>query len=115
MHQLSKEMRTCVNECLSCYQVCLATSMTHCLELGGKHTEPQHFRLISACAETCRTAAHMMLLNAPQHKRTCEICAEICEQCAADCERIGDMAECVAACRRCAQSCRAMAGQKKAA
>jgi uncharacterized membrane protein YccC len=112
MHQLSHEMQSCIDECLSCYQVCLRSAMVHCLETGGKHTEPAHFRLISTCAEICRTAAHIMLQNSPQHTRICAECAEICDQCATDCERVGDMSECVDACRRCANSCRTMAGQQ---
>jgi hypothetical protein len=110
MHQLSQQMRSCIDECLRCYQVCLGTAMTHCLETGGKHTEPKHFRLMMACAEICRTAAHFMLLSSPHHKHVCGECAEICQECARDCERVGDMDECVEACRRCAESCRKMAG-----
>lgn len=83
--------------------------MTHCLEAGGKHTEPAHFRLMLACSEMCRTAAHFMLLTTPHHKHTCRECAEICEECAQNCERLGDMDECVKACRSCAESCRRMA------
>lgn len=83
--------------------------MTHCLEHGGKHTEPKHFRLMMACAEICRTSAHFMLINTPHHKHTCRECAEICEECAKDCEGLDGMEECVRACRTCAQSCRKMA------
>jgi hypothetical protein len=83
--------------------------MNHCLETGGKHVEPAHFRLMMACAEICRTSAHFMLVNTPHHKHTCKECAEICAECARDCERIGGMDECVAMCRACAQSCRKMA------
>jgi hypothetical protein len=115
MQHMSREMQSCINECLNCYQVCLGTAMTHCLEKGGEHTKPQHFRLISACAEICRTAAHFMLINSPQHKSICAECADICKQCAEDCERIGDMADCVEACRRCADSCRTMAAGRRAA
>ena len=109
MHTMSPEIRACINECLGCYQTCLGTAMTHCLETGGKHTEPAHFRLMMACAEICRVSAHFMLLASPHHKHTCKECAEICDECAEDCERIGDMKECVDACRRCAESCRRMA------
>src|SRR5687768_8425391 len=56
-------MRACIDECLRCYQVCLGMAMTHCLEEGGPHVEPDHFRLMMACAEICRTSAHFMLLN----------------------------------------------------
>ena len=109
MHQLGQEMKRCIDECLHCYQTCLGTAMTHCLETGGKHTEPRHFRLMMACAEICRTAAHFMLLNSPHHKHVCRECAEICQECARDCEQVGEMQECVEACRRCAESCRKMA------
>ncbi|MDQ8729405.1 four-helix bundle copper-binding protein [Bradyrhizobium sp. LHD-71] len=102
-------MTRCVETCLKCYATCLETAMNHCLEAGGKHTEPRHFRLMMACAEICRTAAHFMLVNTPHHKHTCAECAEICNECADDCARIGGMDECVRQCRACAQSCAAMA------
>lgn len=92
---------------LRCYSTCLGMAMTHCLETGGKHVDPAHFRPIMACAEICRTSAHFMLLNSPHHKHVCRECAEICAECAKDCER---QENCVEACRRCAESCHAMAG-----
>jgi hypothetical protein len=106
---MSEEMSRCIDICLSCYKTCLSTAMNHCLETGGKHVEPAHFRLMMACAEICRTSAHFMLVNTPHHKHTCKECAEICEECARDCERIGGMEQCVAICRACAASCRKMA------
>jgi hypothetical protein len=109
MPQISAEMRNCIDNCLKCYSTCLTTAMNHCLEMGDEHTEPQHFRLMMACAEICRTSAHFMLIGTPHHKHTCRECAEICGECAADCERIGDMQECVEACKHCAESCRKMA------
>jgi len=111
MKHISKEMQACIDECLRCYQTCLGTAMKHCLETGGKHVEPKHFRLMIACSEICRTAAHFMLLNSPHHKRLCRECAEICTECAKDCERVGDMDDCVQASKSCAASCRAMASQ----
>ena len=108
-HHLSDEMKACVEECLRCYSVCLGTAMHHCLEAGGEHVAPPHFRLMMACAEICRTSAHFLLIGTPHHKHTCGECAEICEECAVDCERLDGMEECVQACRRCAESCRKMA------
>ena len=35
-----------IDNCLKCYSTCLTRAMNHCLEVGGEHTEPQHFRLI---------------------------------------------------------------------
>ena len=109
MHQLSQEMRSCVETCLKCYAVCLGSAMHHCLETGGQHVEPKHFRLMMACAEICRTSAHFMLIGSEHHKHTCRECAEICQECAEDCERLGDMDECAQECRRCAESCGQMA------
>ena len=110
MRHISAKMQACIDECLGCYQVCLSMAMTHCLEEVGPHVEPNHFRLMMACAEICRTSAHFMLLNSPHHKHICAECAEICEECAKDCEQLDGMEECVTACRRCAESCRQMAG-----
>ena len=58
MQHVSKEMQACIDECMGCYKVRLGMAMTHCLERGGKHVEPKHFRLMMACAEICRTSAH---------------------------------------------------------
>ncbi len=109
MHEITAEMRACVEECLRCHSTCLGMASTHCLTLGGSHVEPGHFRLMLACAELCRTSAAMMLIATPHHKATCRDCAAICDECAASCEQVGDMTECVEACRRCAESCRRMA------
>lgn len=110
MPTVDPTMQSCIDDCLACYQACTATAMGHCLEAGGKHTEPGHFRLMMACAEICRTAAHFMLIGSRHHKHVCSECAEICGECADDCERLGDMQSCVDACRRCAASCRQMSG-----
>ena len=89
MHKMDAGMKFCIEGCLRCYQACLGTAMGHCLEMGGRHLEPSHFRLMMACSEICRTSAHFML---------------ICIQCAAECEKLGDMQDCVDACRACAQA-----------
>ncbi|MFD1709189.1 four-helix bundle copper-binding protein [Ottowia sp. GY511] len=110
MEHTNAQMQACIDQCLKCYQVCQGMALTHCLKLGGQHTEPTHFRLMLNCAEICRTSAAIMLSGSPLHQRTCALCADVCEECADDCERVSDMQECVDACRACAQSCRAMAG-----
>ena len=101
----------CIEDCLRCYRTCLEMAMTHCLEHGGSHVEPRHVRIMMACAEICRTAAHFMLMRSEHERHLCRECAEICEQCAADCERLGGMDPCVQHCRRCAASCTEMAGR----
>ncbi|MCC3245610.1 four-helix bundle copper-binding protein [Methylocystis sp. WRRC1] len=115
MHKMSKEMQSCVDECLRCYQMCFGMAMTHCLETGGDHVKPKHFRAMISCAEMCRNAAHMMLMKSPQARHICEDCAEACEACAKECDALPDMKDCAAQCRRCAEACRKMAGQKMAA
>lgn len=106
---MSQELMACIQDCLDCYRTCQQTAMTHCLEAGGRHTEPAHFRLMLDCAEMCRTAAALMINQSPFHERSCGLCAEICRACADSCREIGDMDECVEACERCAASCERMA------
>lgn len=102
-------MQACIAACTSCWQTCLGMAMTHCLKLGGRHTEPKHFALMIACAETCQASAAVMLTGSDVHRQTCRACGEICEACARSCEEVGDMDECVAACRACMEECRKMA------
>lgn len=83
--------------------------MNHCLVMGGKHTEPAHFRLMLNCAEICQTSANFMLSGSGLHHITCKACAEVCRLCAESCEAVGEMEECVKACRTCAESCSKMA------
>lgn len=101
-------MDDCIDACRRCQQTCLHMAMTHCLQQGGKHVEPEHFRLMINCAEICQTAANFMLGESSLHAVVCAACAEVCTACADNCEQIGDMDECVSACRECAQSCVAM-------
>ena len=65
---MTEDMPRCIETCLSCDRTCLSTAMDHCLETGGKHVEPAHFRLMMACAEMYRTPAHFMLINTPHHR-----------------------------------------------
>jgi len=108
MNQFSEQTRDCIEQCLRCHAICLATAMTECLERGGEHVKPQHFRLMMDCALVCQTAADLMAHKSQFHRSTCAFCAEVCEACARDCETLAGMEACVATCRSCAQSCRAM-------
>lgn len=108
-HEMSAEMEECIRLCLDCYRSCEQTAAVHCLEMGGRHVEPTHFRLMLSCAEVCRASAALMLNLSPQHALQCGVCAEICRQCAESCRAIGDMDDCVAACEACADSCERMA------
>lgn len=110
--RMTSEMRRCIDECLSCYGTCEFTS-SHCLELGGKHAEAVHIRLLADCARICLAAADFMTRGSDSHARLCETCADICRQCAESCERVDSadetMKQCVAECRRCADACEQMA------
>ena len=112
-HSMTDEkMRACIEECKSCHDICTET-ISHCLEIGGDHAEPNHIRLLLDCAEICRTSANFMLRMSEFHSQTCGVCADVCERCAQDCEHFGDdqmMQQCAETCRRCAESCREMAG-----
>jgi hypothetical protein len=88
-------------------------TIAYCLQMGGKHAEASHIRLLMDCAEICATSANYMLRGSDLHTRTCAVCAKACELWAADCERVdssdGQMQRCADMCRRCAESCRRMA------
>ncbi|HWD27548.1 MAG TPA: four-helix bundle copper-binding protein [Rhizomicrobium sp.] len=109
MHAFSRDVSDCIDTCLDCHKTCLGMAMTHCLETGGGHVAPQHFRLMIDCAAICATAADFMLHKSQFHHQLCGLCAEVCTACADDCARLGGMEDCVAACRRCAEHCRKMA------
>lgn len=102
-------MQECITNCQTCHATCLSMASTHCLEVGGKHVAPDHFRLMLDCAQICAVSADFMLRGSTHHAHVCAECADICEDCAKSCEAVGDMDECVQACRTCAQSCRQMA------
>jgi hypothetical protein len=103
-------MQSCIDTCTKCYQTCLQTAMTHCLEMGGKHVEPNHFRLMINCAQICQTSAALQLSNSDFVAKYCKLCAEVCEACAKSCAALGGMDACEKTCLECAASCHAMAG-----
>lgn len=109
--EMSREMRDCISNCMTCHAVCLET-ISHCLEMGGEHASPQHIRLLQDCAQICVTSADFMLRMSDHHPQVCGVCADICDACARECESVADGAEfmrrCADACRRCAESCRRM-------
>ncbi|MBK8020018.1 MAG: four-helix bundle copper-binding protein [Chloroflexi bacterium] len=112
-HQtMSDEMLRCIDNCMECHRVCVETT-AHCLQMGDKHAEQSHIRLLLDCAQICQTSADFMIRGSDLHGMTCGVCAEVCQRCAQDCERLdpddSQMQACAAACRRCAASCAEMA------
>ncbi len=116
-HQTSQnsDMQECIEACKTCHDICLQMALTHCLRVGGKHVEEEHFRLMINCSEICQTAANFMLSDSSWHASVCAACADVCDACAKSCEQVGDMDECVQACRHCAESCEHMAAQRQPA
>lgn len=108
----STEMEQCISDCSECFRVCTET-MLHCLAMGGEHAEKEHIKKLLECAELCKYAAALMIMDAAASRRQCEVCIEACQSCAASCESIGDndeqMRHCAKTCHKCAESCRAMA------
>lgn len=109
-HHHSSEMDACIQACLDCSRECLSCATGHCLESGGKHTEPRHLRLMLDCADICQTSAAFMTRHSDLHQRTCELCAEVCAACAMSCSHIDDehIRHCAETCRRCIDACQAM-------
>ncbi len=103
-------LQNCIEACLRCHQTCLGMASTHCIEIGGKHADPEHLRLMFDCAEICRTAADFMIRKSAFHTALCVVCSDICEACALSCEEIGEMDECVEACRACMHECLSLSG-----
>src|SRR5512133_1858890 len=87
--QVGADMQECIQNCLDCHAICTETA-TYCLQMGGRHAEASHVRLLLDCAQICATSANFMLRQSDLHGRTCGVCAEVCERCAQSCEQFGD-------------------------
>jgi len=109
-------MKDCKELCWMCRTLCQETLIQHCLEMGGKHLEKEHIKLMLDCIDICQTAADFIDRESALHAHTCAACANVCEACAESCEKIGSdqMRKCAEICRKCAASCRQM-GKKAAA
>lgn len=105
----ARQMQACIDACQKCHNVCLRAAFGHCLEMGGKHVEPGHFRLMLDCAEVCQSTANFMLRRSDFHDQLCLECATLCDYCAQSCAQLSGMTDCVEACRNCAESCHQMA------
>lgn len=116
-HTRTSQLDNCIHLCLECQDVCQDTLYEHCLEMGGKHVEKEHVKLMEDCIEACQTAANFMKRGSRLHASECEACADICDACAQSCELVGgkEMVRCAEVCRRCGVACREMAKMKRAA
>jgi hypothetical protein len=101
---MTNEMRSCIENCLNRYGICLETAH-HCLTLGGKHAEPHHIALLNTCARICDTSAAFMLSGSEHHNRVGGVCAEVCRAFEQSCLSMADDETM----RQCADSCARMA------
>lgn len=112
-HEITEEMRKYIQDCLDCHSTCTET-VSHCLQMGGKHAEAAFIRLLLDCAQICQTSVDFMLRTSHFQSEVCGTCSEICKHCVEECIRIGGadatIKECADACRRCAVSCEKMSG-----
>lgn len=51
MNDIAPDVQACIEDCLDCHSTCLSTAMNHCLEVGGEHVAPAHFRLMMDCSD----------------------------------------------------------------
>lgn len=107
---MSASMQSCIQNCTDCYQMC-TQMITHCLQKGGDHANPEHIKILLDCAKICETSAAFMIRDSKFHSLTCGTCAEICLACAKSCSAIKDcemMQACARVCQKCATSCEEM-------
>jgi hypothetical protein len=109
---MDPNMKECIEDCRKCADICEET-ITHCLDMGGKHAEESHINLLKECITVCKRAEEAMTAGAPNHKEICAECAEVCRKCAESCESIDpedeQMMRCAEMCKKCADSCEQMA------
>lgn len=111
--ELSDEMQVCIQNCMSCHQVCVIT-LSHCIEKGGRHAEAAYLKSLIDCAQICTTSADFMSRDSDIHPSICSACAEACLACAQSCELFSEdevMKACAEMCRQCAGSCKHMAAK----
>ncbi len=110
-YQVSKEMQTCIDNCIECASICEKT-LSYCLSKGENHAEGKHIKLLMDCVDICYTSARAMTRGSQFHNVSCRACAEICRACAYDCNAMEDdvMKDCAIACEKCALSCDSMSG-----
>jgi len=108
MNQFSQHARACIEASLKCHAVCLSTAMTHCIETGGRHSRPQHLRVMLDCAATCSYAADIVSHKSQIHDKVCALAADVCDLCAAECDQLDGMEDCASACREAASACRTL-------
>ena len=107
-HQRQQTLKTAAHHSQECESICIA-SIQYCLQTGGKHTEPNHMRLLQDCADSCESSAKLFARGSQFNGGVGNLCAEVCDDCAASCDKFANdpqMKACADACRACAAACR---------
>lgn len=110
---LSGEMQICIDNCMTCHQVCTVT-LSHCFNKVGEHVQADHLKSLIDCAQICTVSADFMSRESNLHPSVCAVCAEACLACAESCEKFANdevMKNCAEMCRSCADSCKQMAAK----
>jgi len=96
-----------IQSCWHARNTCQDTLYNRCLEMGGRHMEERHVKLMVDCIAICQTTADCMTRHSSMFDAISSACAKVCEATAESCERIGgaEMIRCAEACRRCAKAC----------
>jgi len=108
----AETMDRCIQACWTCRHECQITMFDYCLEMGGRHVEPDHIKIMTDCIEICQIAADSMVRHSPVAADICRACMATCEACATSCETLA-MQHCAEECYKCADACREMAGTKE--
>lgn len=96
-----------IQDLLDCQAACEKT-ISHCMGMGGRHTEPGRLELLRDCAQICAVAADFLARDSGRVPGIAALCEEICLECAHACNRFPDelaMQECATACQLCADAC----------
>jgi hypothetical protein len=87
--------------------MCEKTLYSHCLQMRGEHTNPEHIKVMIDCINICQQAADFMTRQSKMYQTVCNACADIAYACALSCEEFEDetMQACAQLCRECAEHC----------
>lgn len=99
------------SDCLACYAACVARASVY-LTARSDILACSYARQLLACAELCRTTAHLAMFDTASFAQIADVCADVCERCSAAGDGIGDASSCADVCRRCAESCRLHGGHR---
>ncbi len=101
----------CIDLCWTARTECQKTFFSHCLEMGGKHVESNHVRVLTDCIAICQLTADSLVRESPVYAALAAACAAICEACAESCDAIETetMRQVGAHCRAAAHACHTLA------